>query len=123
MDRLGQRKSLRNMMRGSRLIARVFPFIQPNSYERHSYPTRAYNCIAYAAGDIFAWWDPYGYWPNADAGERLGHLIEAFKTVGFADCGQNCLPEPGYEKVALYQDVDGKWTHAARLRPDGWWES
>src|SRR5262249_16823494 len=49
------------------------------------------------------------------------HLVEAFKAVWFEECADPS-PEVGYEKVALYEGVNG-WTHAARLREDGWWES
>jgi hypothetical protein len=31
--------------------------------------------------------------------------------------------ELGYEKVALYADGNGEWTHAARQLADGWWTS
>ena len=31
--------------------------------------------------------------------------------------------EAGHEKVALYADDQGEWTHVARQLPDGWWTS
>jgi len=114
------------MIRRSGNIERCFPGIELTGYERHSRPTRLYNCIAYAAGDLFAWWEPGAYWPlylDADSGYGLVDLINAYISVGFENCGMNSSPEEGFEKVALYEDNDSRWTHAARLRPDGWWES
>ena len=107
-----------------RTIERLFPTIAPANYERHSQVTKRYNCIAYAAGDLWAWWDPYAYWPpGATRGMKPEHLREAFECEGFQDCGMNDAFEVGFEKVALYWDGKDEWTHAARLRPDGWWES
>ena len=112
------------MIRRSRNVERLFQGIALAGYERHSHPTRSYNCIAYAAGDMFAWWDPEAYWPpGVNPGYALVDLINAYVSVGFENCGMNGLPEEGFEKVALYQGNGSEWTHAARLRPDGWWES
>jgi len=88
-----------------------------------------YNCIAYAAGDLWRIWDGYGddpgtHWPAAPGG-LLSHLIGAYAAVGFEEC-HDAMPEIGYEKVALYmllRNGEERWTHAARLREDGWWES
>jgi hypothetical protein len=108
----------------SRRIEKIFDRIAQEQYERNSYPTKDYNCIAFAAGDLFSWWDMYAYWPpNAERGGKLAHLVSAFECEGFDQCGQNGGLEEGFEKVALYQDDQGNWTHASRLRPDGWWES
>ena len=112
------------MIRRSGRIEMKFPGAIATGYERHSNPTRSYNCIAYAVGDIFAWWQPDTYWPpGVSPGYRLVDLVNALASVGFASCGMNGSPETGFEKVALYQNSDREWTHAARLRPDGWWES
>ena len=58
-------------------------------------------------------------------GDSLDDAIAAYKSQGFIDSDHND-PEPGFEKVAIYA-VKGRdyweWTHFARLRPDGWWES
>ncbi|MBM4024775.1 MAG: hypothetical protein FJ280_05120 [Planctomycetes bacterium] len=56
-------------------------------------------------------------------GYALAGLINALAAVGFEICGMNSLPEKGFEKVVLYQNNNSEYTHAARLRPDGWWES
>jgi hypothetical protein len=113
------------MIRRSVAIERWFSGdITLTDYERHSHPTPSYNCIAYAAGDLFEWWQAGAYWPlDLYPADKLVDLINAYVAVGFKNCGMNGLPEEGFEKVALYQGNDSKWTHAARLRPDGWWES
>lgn len=110
----------------SKLVEQLVPGVILTPYERHSPATKSYNCIAYAAGDLFMWWDhEQGYWPPnaATKGPLLADLVAAFLSEGFEACGQDGALEPGYEKVALYENSGGEWTHAARLRPDGWWES
>jgi hypothetical protein len=42
--------------------------------------------------------------------------------LGYAPCAGDEL-EAGLEKVALYADEHGEWTHAAPQLPDGWWTS
>jgi hypothetical protein len=112
------------MIRRSRRIELAWPELIRTGYERDSSPTINYNCIAYAAGDLWAWWDHYNYWPpGAQRGAKLLHLISAFQVIGFQDCGKDKILEAGFEKVALYESADGNWSHAARLRVDGWWES
>ena len=45
-----------------------------------------------------------------------------FAALGYAPCGGDEL-EAGHEKIALYADDQGEWTHAALQLPDGWWTS
>jgi hypothetical protein len=50
-----------------------------------------------------------------------------YMAQGFETCTDGEY-EANYEKVAIYSKIDAQtyddeWTHAARLRPDGWWES
>src|SRR5947209_4651001 len=71
------------MIRRSTRIEHTFPKIAATGYERHSHPTRSYNCIAYAAGDIFSWWCPQAYWPtNATREMDLSSLISAYESEG-----------------------------------------
>jgi len=88
-----------------------------------------YNCIAYAAGDLSRKWDPSMvplpgyYWPpGADRGDGPDSLRSAFEKVGFELCTSPDL-EPNYDKVALYIDKDGLWSHAAKQREGGDWSS
>ena len=45
-----------------------------------------------------------------------------FGTLGYVPCPDGSL-ERGYEKVALFTDLQGKPTHAARQLPNGSWTS
>jgi hypothetical protein len=49
-------------------------------------------------------------------------LISAFEQLGYATCSTDAL-ETDHEKVALYVDKDGLWTHAAKQLSDGQWTS
>lgn len=109
-------------------IENMFPNIVADGYEKHSHPDIAYNCIGFAAGDHRRVWDGFGlgdgsFWPTgATQGVSIVQLVGVFQAEGFEVC-PNGNPEGGYEKVVLYADEEYEWTHAARLRPDGWWES
>lgn len=105
----------------------VFPQLSRSAYSITSPPTPEYNCIAWAAGDTERWWWPvagsYAYWPsNVPVQETLDAFIQTFVTLGFMPCDDS-QTEQGYEKVALYVDLNGKPTHAARQLPQGRWTS
>jgi hypothetical protein len=99
----------------------AFPRLAGDGYLVASPKTHTYNCIAWAAGDPSRWWEPGIYWPGA-LGDDLVALVGLFATLGYAVCPGDVL-EMGFEKVALYADENGEWTHAARLLSDGWWTS
>jgi hypothetical protein len=105
------------------------PNLKNSSYKVTSPDTGSYNCIAYAARDESRYWDPSGipvpgyYWPpNAQRGLTIEALESAFATIQFVRCADGAN-EANYDKVALYADASGMWTHAARQRDDGLWES
>ena len=107
-------------------MTRHFPRLTPANHRTTSPRDDRYNCLAWAVGEDFRWWQPEFpyYWPlpdDPDAESRDG-LMRAYAAVGFfpADDGG---PEPGYEKVAIYADADGRYTHASRLLTDGRWTS
>jgi hypothetical protein len=83
--------------------------------------TPAYNCIAWAVGESHRWWEPGIYWP-VQPGEDLATLVSLFESLEYVLCDDELL-EAGYERVALYADDRGDWTHAARQLHDGWWTS
>jgi hypothetical protein len=68
------------------------------------------------------WWPDQACWP-ARAGKKVTRksFVAAFATKGYAVC-DGPEPEPGYEKIALYEKA-GVPTHAARQLPDGRWTS
>lgn len=106
-----------------------FPNLVESGYFVTSAHSELYNCIAYAAGDETKKWDcgmlpvPGYYWPpGAKRGKYVDALISAFESIGFEQCTNGDL-ESGYQKVVLYADADGAWTHAAKQLPDGAWSS
>ncbi len=107
-----------------------FPNLKRENYLVTSLPTSDYNCIAHAAGMNNNWWwpdpdVPWAYWPDdLEKDDTLTCFIQAYGTQGYVVCAeQNPLLENGVQKVALFVDVDGKPTHAARQLEDGGWTS
>ena len=108
-----------------RKTERAFPGLVGTVYAQTSVPTPIYNCIAFAAGENHRWWEPSPgqYWPAGAARTMdIAGLVDAFERVGFKACKNETL-EVGYEKVVLYIDPAGEWTHAARLTLHGRWRS
>lgn len=106
-----------------------FPKLSGTNYEPTSDATNVYNCIAWAAGEDYRWWEPglpYDvgyYWPKgATEGDDMMCLIEAYRSIGYRDC-QDGTVQDGFDKVALYGNSSGEWTHAARQLPSGTWTS
>ena len=102
-------------------LERVFPALAGDGYVVSSPEATAYNCVAWAVGESHRWWEPGIDWP-VPHGDDLVTLINLFASLGYGPCDRDGL-EAGYEKVALYADDLGDWTHAARQLPDGWWTS
>ena len=85
--------------------------------------TRRYNCIAWAVGDKEHVWNHLSpYW----MGQRTSGveaLVALFRDYFYYEVCSSFDAEPGYEKVAVYVDADGNYTHAAKLLDDGRWTS
>jgi hypothetical protein len=86
-----------------------------------------YNCFAWAAGELNRWWNPdrmgSDYWPSSvTRQESLQAYLEAYQTIGYEICDRYVF-EPGFEKIAIYVDDNGKPIHAARQLPNGQWTS
>lgn len=104
-----------------------FPRLASEGYQITTEPNGEYNCIAYAAGETDRWWthldEPGYYWPeSANRSALVQGIIQVFSELGYELC-LNAAEEPGYEKVALYANIDGEWTHAAIQLPGGAWSS
>lgn len=104
-----------------------FPRLTRTRYRVTSPRTPDYNCIAHAAGRSDSWWWPEEApgvtWPNGVAKEAtVSAFVEAFAQDGYEECSSS-EPEEGFEKIALYVDLDGVPTHAAHQLPDGRWSS
>ena len=89
--------------------------------------TAIYNCISWAIGDQEnSWWPidthPY-HWP---AGLPMDNSIGSFKMFfelhGYQECSTGDL-EPGFEKIALYENDEREITHAAKQLLNGAWTS
>lgn len=99
-----------------------------DDYRPTSTPTRAYNCIAWAAGDNSRWWEPplpgtWHFWPSAASqGYGINDLRSAYEAVGFEVCEEAAV-ERDVDKVALYGDHAGLYKHAARQLANGRWTS
>lgn len=92
--------------------------------------TPDYNCLAFSAGRLDQWWEPYvippkepgKYWLDGVHPDNTPEDWTAvLATVGFEPCKDSCL-EPGWVKVALYAKSSSV-THAARQLRDGRWTS
>jgi len=108
-------------------IEREFPALLNSGYGITSPAEKDYNCIAWAAGDATAWWEPdpqyICFWPaNIPRVYTLEAFVKAFETLGFAQC-QDARCEDGFEKVTIYVSSDGIPTHAARQLSSGMWTS
>ncbi len=108
-------------------LEKIFPNLASAGYSPRSEKSAAYNCIAFAAGDETRKWEGYrevGYhWPEgAKAGYAIEALISAFGHLHYSLCDSEVL-ESDCEKVALYVDKEGFWTHAAKQCDDGQWMS
>ncbi len=102
-----------------------FPRLTRANHRVTSPATVEYNCIAWAAEDTGNWWQPGMFWippdwPADDFG--LGALETVFRSLAYADCGQDAGLEIGYQKVALYGS-GFMYTHAARQLLSGKWTS
>lgn len=109
-------------------IEKWFPNLRSVAYDITSPDSPAYNCVAWAAGDDSAWWEPTdspqpGYhWPaGVPKTPTVDAVIEVFRVRGYEPCPDSG-PEAGYEKIAVYT-ADGEFTHVARLLPTGRWAS
>ncbi len=81
-----------------------------------------------AAGDTKNWWWPgpnikKEYWPPGVLRQvTLAAFQEAFASIGYVVCEGEEL-EAGFEKVAVFADLQGEPTHAARQLANGRWTS
>lgn len=113
-------------------LERTFPELKSSEYRVTSPKTPKYNCVAWAAGKTNKWWEPPhpflgsppgSYWPpGIPAGVSLTGITRAFEQQGYETCADAAF-EAGFEKVAIYADVSGSYTHAARQLDNGTWTS
>jgi hypothetical protein len=105
----------------------LFPGLCGSGYQITSPADGAYNCAAWAAGDVRAWWWPDagggGFWPaGALREETVAAFQAAFAALGYVDCADEGL-QAGWERIAVFADASGNPTHVARQLPSGRWTS
>ena len=110
------------------LLEAAFPGLGRGGYRISSPRNTDYNCIAWATNDTHNWWWPgpnieEEYWPPGVPREvTLAAFQAAFASLGYVVCeGENL--EPGFEKIALFADAQGKPKHGARQLDSGRWTS
>jgi len=87
--------------------------------------TPRYNCVAWSVcNDLVSLWpDEDNRWPvGFNRTETLEAFLELFVGVGFLQCVDGRL-EPGFTRIALFVNAEGKPSHVARQLPTGLWTS
>jgi hypothetical protein len=106
-------------------LEQTFPNLRASGYRITDPATKRCNCIAWAAGDPEAWWQPGladAYWPEGiPEEETVQSLVALFQSLGHQVCDTPEL-EQDFEKVAIYARGP-EYTHAARQLADGGWTS
>lgn len=106
----------------------LFPRLRDSGYVVTSDYDQHYNCVAFIAEDRRRWWEPEErggwYWPPGLPRDDFGldNYIRCFESLGFRRCDDASL-EDDLEKIAIYADADGDFSHVARQLHDGWWSS
>jgi hypothetical protein len=117
------------------LVRRDFPALQNDPlFKKTSDADPDYNCIGWAIDDLRWFWPPPAvkavtragrYWPPPEKvrqDETVGAFIELFALAGYTVCDDGRYEE-GVEKVAIFTDLSGTPTHAARQLEEGNWTS
>lgn len=104
-----------------------FPTLSQADYTITSCATPKYNCVSWAVGDIDQKWVSGAcvrgyYWPpGVGDDDTPDQWADVFKLHGY-EVTDNRDHEKGFEKVAIYADVEGA-SHVARQLQDGNWSS
>jgi len=105
--REGDHLDLRN--RTSAELEAKLPKLRPGNYKKASEATARYNCLAFANGDYRHLWESgkYGgryYWPQGIV-DNLDGWTEIFTRQGYEMTDSRGI-EPGFEKIAIYIDLE-----------------
>ena len=102
--------------------------VENENFRYTSPKKKAYNCVAWAVGisnlqiDMFYFRDVFDLDSNALDHSASGYAKCLSQYYGFELCA-NLEFEPGFEKIALYEDNNHDFTHAARQLENGKWTS
>jgi hypothetical protein len=111
-----------------------YPNLLSDGGKKKSEKAPKYNCVAWAAKwDKEQWWqpdtfEPGMYWPKGilDDGSLLC-FIRLFESLGYKkveskNLEADCKLDVFYEKVIIYENRLGHFTHVARQKYSGtWW--
>lgn len=105
----------------------LFKNLKPGAYSITSREDIRYNCVAWANDDTAMWWDhipgPGHYWPRRVPKGRTAEIyVRLFTDRGYANT-ENRAYEDGYEKVAIFRNANGDFSHVAKMLPSGAWTS
>ncbi|KAB2922014.1 MAG: hypothetical protein F9K22_12665 [Bacteroidetes bacterium] len=101
-----------------------WPNLYDTSYRETSLETIEYNCAAFAIGRTDIVVDSYGYWWPDDLvrDHKIESYAEFFKKYGFIETANGDL-ELGFDKICLFADGGGLFTHVAIQQSSGYWKS
>lgn len=105
-------------------ISALFPNLPPDQYQEKSELTCAYNCIAFAAGDMENWWWPSedSFWPVEIVDDSVASFEHAFRVARNYEPCRDGQPEASFQKVAIYA-FGNRVKHMARQLDTGFWTS
>jgi len=123
---LGQRTRIFTVIGRDLDLEEVCPRLKHCSYKITSPKDPRYNCVAYAVGDLKAFWYDAGvkgyYWPpGVSSSETIEGWVKVFELHGYRETQDRTL-EPEYEKIAIYASAEGP-EHVARQKASGIWTS
>ena len=108
-------------------MGQIFPNLTKDNARITSPEDYRYNCIAWAGGDNHQWWEPSGrrfhYWSHQDLAYTMESYAKAFNVLGYEEESESSELEEGFEKIALYADINDIPQHAARQLENGVWIS
>ncbi len=109
---------------------RKFPNLVPFLYRETSPCDGNYNCVSWALKEKVderrVWWPVtigQAQWPESlPFSEKIENFVKLFRSFGYETCADDKV-EQGFEKIALYADEDGNFSHVARQLESGKWTS
>lgn len=106
-----------------------FPLLAGSGYLRTSDYDPSYNCVSHALGFCDRWTQPpvmpspFIFWPpGVMVSFALDAYVELFQHYGYTICSDG-KPVELVEKIALYGDLYGQFTHVAKQLENGRWTS
>lgn len=100
-----------------------WPNLNQHNYSITSPPAKVYNCVAWASGINYTRLDFYrNEKGEIDEDQSSFRYMKHFETIGFVECESPDFEE-GFEKIALYEDRRGNFTHVALQKGEDRWTS